>query len=150
MTITRLRLIPSKFDPDGDVTDLMWYGFVFEDQDGNRVNYYDQRLRYIGCGVFKVAGVTHRKAALQKPCFAPCSVVLLVPEDNPYDKNAVGVWDENKVLQVGYVPREETRLVRSALAKGDTMAISISEATKRRRRVSLSVLYGPLDGLLSR
>ncbi len=42
----------------------------------------------------EAAGVTHRLQALQLPAFAPGSPVALVHEpENPYDKNAVAVWD---------------------------------------------------------
>ena len=62
----------------------------------------DPRIR-----VLPVAGVSFRPEALDDPSFEPGRVVALVPEpDNPHDPNAVAVWNEERTLQSGYVPRE--------------------------------------------
>jgi hypothetical protein len=150
--VTQLRLIPSTFDPDGDATDLIWHCLTFEAQDGSRVSYDDRRLTEIGCGVFNVAGVSYRKVALQRECFGPGHFVALVCEDNnPYDKNAVAVWDESRSTQVGYVPKANAKTLRKAIQGGDGIsAITVAESRKSNKRIGLTVLYGPLAGLLSR
>ena len=53
------------------------------------------------------AGVSYRPEALPDPSFEPGRRVALVPEpENEHDPNAVGIWNEERTLQVGYVPRE--------------------------------------------
>ena len=65
----------------------------------------DPRIR-----VIKVAGVSYRLDALQDDAFAPGRRLALVPEpDNEHDPNAVGVWDDDRRLQAGYVPAEVAR-----------------------------------------
>jgi HIRAN domain-containing protein len=62
----------------------------------------DPRIR-----VVKVAGVSYRMDALQDDGFAPGRRLSLVPEpENEHDPNAIGIWNEERTLQAGYVPRE--------------------------------------------
>jgi hypothetical protein len=71
--------------------------------------------------VVPVAGVSFRIEALEHPSFDPGRSVALVPEpENQHDPNAVGIWNEERTLQLGYVPRE----FASKLA-GDEQAISL-------------------------
>ena len=57
--------------------------------------------------VVPVAGVSFRPEAHEDPSFDPGLPVALVPEpDNEHDPNAVGIWNEQRTLQAGYVPRE--------------------------------------------
>jgi hypothetical protein len=66
------------------------------------VRWEDPRIR-----VVPVAGVSFRAEALDDPSFEPGKRVALVREpDNPHDPNAVAVWNEERTLQLGYVPRE--------------------------------------------
>ena len=79
----------------------------------------DPRLR-----VVPVAGVSFRPEAVADPSFDPGARLALVPEpDNEHDPNAVGIWNEERTLQAGYVPRE----VASELA-GDELAVSLWRA----------------------
>ena len=48
------KLVPKAFDPDGDETDLMWFGCVLEDQDGNRLAYWSLKLKELDTGIFFV------------------------------------------------------------------------------------------------
>ena len=60
--------------------------------------------------VIPVAGVSFRPESLEDPSFEPGRPLALVPEpDNEHDPNAVAVWNEERTLQVGYVPRETAR-----------------------------------------
>lgn len=62
----------------------------------------DERLRVIA-----VAGVSFRPEAVADGSFDPGARLALVPEpDNEHDPNAVGIWNEARTLQAGYVPRE--------------------------------------------
>ena len=88
-----------------------------------------------------VAGVSFRLDALDDPSFEPGRRLELVPEpDNEHDPNAVAVWNEERTLQVGYVPRETT----SELA-GDEQAISLW-----RVEGGLRVLIVPPDAWVGR
>ena len=72
---------------------------------GELVRAEDPRIR-----VTKVAGVSYRSDALQDEAFAPGRRLTLVPEpDNEHDDHAIGVWDEERRLQAGYVPAEIAR-----------------------------------------
>jgi hypothetical protein len=68
-----------------------------------------------------VAGVSFRPEAYADPSFDPGCPLTLVPEpDNPHGENAVGIWNEKRTVQAGYVPRE----VAPELA-GDEQAVSL-------------------------
>jgi len=69
---------------------------------GEPVRWEDPRIR-----VVPVAGVSFRIESLYDPSFDPGSTLALVPEpENEHDPNAVAVWNEDRTLQLGYVPRE--------------------------------------------
>jgi hypothetical protein len=62
----------------------------------------DPRIR-----VVQVAGVSFRPDAVADASFDPGRRLALVREpDNEYDADAVGIWNEQRTLQAGYVPRE--------------------------------------------
>ena len=68
-------------------------------------------------------------------------LLALVPEpDNEHDPNAVAVWNEQRTLQVGYVPREIAPQVT-----GDEQAISLW-----RVEGGLRVLIVPADAWVGR
>jgi hypothetical protein len=69
---------------------------------GEPVRWEDDRIR-----VVPVAGVTFRPDALDDASFDPGRRLALVPEPaNEHDPNAVGIWNEDRSLQIGYVPRD--------------------------------------------
>ena len=71
---------------------------------GEVVGWKDSRIRVIA-----VAGVSFRPEAVADGSFDPGERLALVPEpDNEHDPNAIGIWNEERTLQAGYVPREET------------------------------------------
>src|SRR3989475_4621745 len=74
--------------------------------------------------VIKVAGVSYRLDALQDEAFAPGRRLALVPEpENEHDPNAIGVWDEERRIQGGYVPAETAR----GLVAGGWQGVSLWE-----------------------
>ena len=76
----------------------------------------DPRIR-----VIPVAGVSFRAEALEDASFGPGRRLALVPEpDNEHDPNAVAIWNAERTLQVGYVPRDVAPQVR-----GDEQAVSL-------------------------
>lgn len=67
---------------------------------GEPVRWEDPRIR-----VIPAAGVSYRLDALPDPSFDPGRKLALVPEpENEHDPNAVAIWNEERTLQVGYVP----------------------------------------------
>lgn len=97
----------------------------------------DSRIR-----VIPVAGVSFRLEALQDDAFAPGRRLSLVPEpDNEHDPNAVGVWDEARRLQAGYVPAEIARGLDAALWQ----AVSLWEFSENGQRAGLRILLAPRD-----
>jgi HIRAN domain len=89
-----------------------------------------------------VAGVTYRLEALQDDAFAAGRRLALVAEpDNAHDPHAIGIWDERRRLQAGYVPAEVAR----ELDPGEWQAISLHEFFEDGRRVGLRVLLAPKD-----
>ena len=69
---------------------------------GEPVRWEDPRIR-----VVPVAGVSFRPEALEDASFEPGRRLALVPEpENEHDPNAVAIWNAERTLQAGYVPRE--------------------------------------------
>ena len=91
--------------------------------------------------VVPVAGVSFREEAVLDASFDPGLPLALVPEPgNEHDPNAVGIWNEERTLQAGYVPREHA----PELA-GDEQAISLW-----RMGVGLRVLIVPAGSWVGR
>ena len=90
--------------------------FLRDAATGERVRWEDPRVL-----VVPAAGVSYRPEALPDPSFDPGRRLALVPEpENEHDPNAVGIWNEERTLQVGYVPREN-----AAQLTGDEQAVSL-------------------------
>jgi len=95
---------------------------------GEAVSWDDPRLRVIA-----VAGVSFRAGEVADASFDPGARLALVPEpDNEHDPNAIGIWNGERTLQAGYVPRE----VAPELA-GDEIAVSLWRAGEAGLRVLL-------------
>ncbi len=110
--------------------------FLRDAATGEPVRWEDDRLR-----VVPVAGVTFRPDTFAQASFDPGRRLALVPEpDNVHDPNAVGIWNEERTLQAGYVPRE----VAGELA-GDEQAVSLW-----RVEGGLRVLIVPADAWVGR
>jgi len=84
---------------------------------GERVSWEDPRIR-----VLPVAGVSFRPEAVADASFDPGQRLALVPE-NEHDANAVAVWNADRTLQAGYVPREA-----AAELDGTEQAVSLWRA----------------------
>jgi hypothetical protein len=103
---------------------------------GEPVRWEDPRLR-----VVPVAGVTFRPGNVEDTSFDPGRRLALVAEPkNEHDPNAVGIWNEERTLQAGYVPRE----VAPELG-GDEQAVSLW-----RVEGGLRVLIAPGDAWIGR
>ena len=104
---------------------------------GELVRGEDPRIR-----VIKVAGVSYRIDALQDDAFAPGRRLALVPEpDNEHDPNAIGVWDDERRVQAGYVPAE----IALELDAEEWQAVSLWEFFEDGSRGGLRVLLAPRD-----
>jgi len=102
----------------------------------------DPRVRVIA-----VAGVSHRAEVLQDAGFEPGRPLALVPEpENEHDSHAIGIWDEERRVQAGYVPRE----LAHALRADEWQAVSLREFTDEGRRVGLRVLLAPREAWVGR
>jgi hypothetical protein len=123
----RLRLILERAGP----------GFHLRDAaTGEHVRWEDPRLR-----VVPVAGVSYRPEAVADESFDPGGRLALVPEPgNEHDPNAVGIWNEERTLQAGYVPREVAPELH-----GDEQAVSLW-----RVEGGLRVLIVPRDAWVGR
>lgn len=110
-------------------------GFYLRDaSSGERVRWEDERIR-----VVPAAGVSFRAEALPDPSFDPGRRLALIPEpENEHDPNAVGIWNEERTLQIGYVPRD----VAPGLS-GDEQAVSLW-----RFEGGVRVLIAPPDAWL--
>ncbi len=110
-------------------------GFYLRDAaTGEPVRWEDPRIR-----VVPVAGVSYRIEALDDPSFDPGRRLALVPEpENEHDPNAVGIWNEERALQLGYVPAA----IAPELA-GDEQALSLWRVDG-----GLRVLIAPADAWL--
>jgi hypothetical protein len=66
------------------------------------VEWDDPRIRVVA-----VAGVSFRAEEVRDASFDPGRRLALVPEpQNEHDPHAVAIWNEERTLQAGYVPRE--------------------------------------------
>ena len=96
----------------------------------------DPRVR-----VVKLAGASYRADALQDGGFAPGRRLALVREpENEHDPNAVAIWNEERTIQVGYVPRDDAPRLA-----GDEQAVSLW-----RTDGGLRVLIAPADAWIGR
>jgi HIRAN domain len=110
-------------------------GFYLRDAaTGEPVRWQDPRIR-----VVPVAGVSYRLDALDDTSFDPGRRLALIPEpENEHDPNAVAIWNEERTLQLGYVP--------AAIAPeldGDEQALSLWRVDG-----GLRVLIAPADAWL--
>jgi hypothetical protein len=97
----------------------------------------DPRIR-----VIKVAGVSYRADAVQDDAFEPGRRLALVAEpNNEHDPNAIGIWDEDRRVQAGYVPAEVARELRA----NEWQAVSLWQYLEGGQRGGLRVLLAPRD-----
>lgn len=91
--------------------------------------------------VVPVAGVSFREDAVLDRSFDPGLPLALVPEpQNEFDPNAVGIWNAERTLQAGYVPR-----VHASALDGTEQAVSLW-----RVGVGLRVLIAPAGSWVGR
>jgi len=137
-------LVEGNFDPDGDKSDWEWSGFQIHDEQGMGLSYAE--AEQLNLRIFRVAGVSYRANVLQHSDFDPGKVLKLIAEkNNPHDRNAVSVWNRSGTVMVGYVPKQKNKWIRAAMQLPDHEAIALAEQRKGGKRVSLTVLFGPMQ-----
>jgi hypothetical protein len=91
--------------------------------------------------VVAVAGVSFRGDAVADASFDPGARLTLVREpDNEHDPNAVAVWNDERTLQAGYVPRDVAPLL-----DGGEQVVSLWRVGE-----GLRVLIAPRDAWIGR
>jgi hypothetical protein len=119
-------------------------GFQLRDGEGRALAWDDPALAAEGVSIFGVAGVSYRVESAQSDAFAPGSVLSLVRDpENEFDPNAIGVWDEERRDQVGYVPADRAVGVGNRLAREQLAAVVLWEWRKEGKRCALRALVGP-------
>ncbi len=150
--------IPSRPDAEYHLVprreqDLFGYGagFVLERVADGQLLSWQSLPRKEGLESVNVAGVSRRRVALQGDGFRPGKRLVLVPEpDNPHDPDAIGVWNERKTVQLGYVPKGRSRTIAKRLRAGEVWhGLSLWETVKRGERVGLRMLLYREDARLS-
>jgi len=110
--------------------------------DGVRMNWQSLSARSDGLQSVEIAGVSHHPDALQDSSFAPGQPLELVREpDNPHDPNAFSVWNADRTLQVGYLPKWFAAKLAKDYGTGPKVGcLSMWETRKGKKRVALRVL----------
>lgn len=99
--------------------------------------------------ITKVVGYKHH-GHLQDERFGPGKTVILKHEpDNPYDSNAVSVWDEMRDVQLGFVPKEIAPAVADQFRQGrELQSLVLWEWVNRSEndsRCGVRLLVAPKD-----
>ena len=141
-----------------DGTRLWQIGFVPIDGDGDFLPEEDHQTSNPRCFFCHVAGVSHRRRALEAADLSPGAPLRLARErDNPHDPNAIAVLDPDG-KQLGYVPAELCPTLLAVTPPGQAFeescgAMVLSEfrtSTQSGRRAGLRILIGPAGELTLR
>ena len=138
-----------------DGTRLWQIGLVPIDENGDFLPKEDHETSDPRCFFCHVAGVSHRRSALEAADLSPGAPLRLVRErDNPHDPNAIAVRDANGE-QLGYIPADLCPRLLASTPSGQAFeecygAMVLSEfrtETRSGRRAGLRILIGPAGGL---
>jgi hypothetical protein len=118
--------------PDEGDEDIWWRGYDLHDENGRGWAWSDPVLSRAGVTITKIAGVQHHSGLLLESVGPGCRLRLVLEPDNPYDPNAVAVWDPEGQTQIGYLPRDVAAVVCRVLSEGHSLeAMCIAELIKR-------------------
>lgn len=107
-----------------------WRGFVLRDSQRSLLD------RHVF--VTWVAGVQHRIEDARLPFFDPGKPLTLVPDpNNPFDPNALAVFDEEGKAQAGFVPLTITSRMPNV---PDRSGLSLAEHLEAGERVGLKIV----------
>lgn len=108
--------------------------------DGQRLA-WQSLPRRDGLESINVVGEQHYLAALQNKAFAYGNAILLKPEpDNPYDPNAIAVYDADGKHKVGYIPKEDAPRLLNKMKRGRFACIAMWETWEGKKRIQLRLL----------
>lgn len=94
-----------------------------EDATGLLIGPTDRRLPRAGVYVSQLRGEAHHQAECRAGNFHPGEPVRLVREpDNPYDANAVAVYDATGQYMAAYVNKQEARTLAKLIDSDDEIA----------------------------
>jgi hypothetical protein len=139
-------LVPTGLDPMSSGDNKYMRGFFIRDAETDRSISYQELSELVpGALVFNVAGTSHRQDALQGSAFAPGEPVKLIPEpENPYDRNAIAVWDTNRRKHIGYVPADLAPTFGHIFGGREPFGATVFfEFLQGKQRIALSVLVAP-------
>jgi hypothetical protein len=137
---------------DGDDGTRWWsngYAPVHVDDDGG---YHFAALgEHLGDGrvlYCKVAGARHYDQGIADPRLRPGITLELRPEpNNPYDSDAVGVWEAKGALQLGHIPADVCSDVSARIRAGERLdgyvVREIRRESKSGPRTALHLLVAP-------
>lgn len=147
-----VRVVEDTHTFEGDDGQRIWCGGLSPvGEDGHFLSEAEHRTSDPRAFVCKVAGAQHYPGVLDDPRIGPGSPVVLRPEpDNPYDKNAVGVWgvvDGDHVGQLGHVPAtlcpEIAAILRAGTQMGGQVLREFRLGSSRGKRIGVHVLIAP-------
>lgn len=117
-------------------------GYVVErTNDGQRLHWRTVPLK-TRLFPINIVGESRRLFELRDPSFGAGAQLSLKPEpDNPYDPDAVSVWNADRSLQAGYIPAEEAARVGQLILDWNPTAFVMWESfDEGGRRVALRIL----------
>jgi hypothetical protein len=124
---------------------------LLDESTGAYIKLHEQHFDNPHCLLCRIAGTSHRSKVLQDGRFAPGSALMLRLEpDNPFDANAVSVWDATGTTQIGFVPAEHSERIAADMRSGSTLAGLVLREFRRPengQRLGLHMLIVP-TGLL--
>lgn len=132
----------AEWETDGYEGTLLWRGLGIRDADDEILRYEELNDAPIPALVVSAAGAAeHHAKELRDSAFEPGSRVELARDQrNKYDKHAVVLLDRFGEQQVGFVPKDFSKLVSSWVAAGDAQALVLTEIRQGRKRVGLKAL----------
>lgn len=133
---------------------LLWQvGFVPIDEDNSILSEAEHVTSHPQCFFSRIAGVSSRRQVLLNASLAPGAPLALRRErNNPYDPNAIAVWDRASNGQLGYVPADLAPTLLARVPTGRAFdesfgAMVLSEFRHKSRsgpRAGLRILIGPV------
>jgi hypothetical protein len=120
---------------------------LLDDAIGTYIKLHEQHFENPHCLLCRIAGTSHRPKALQDARFAPGSaLVLRLAPDNPYDSNAISVWDASGTTQIGFVPAQHSARIAADIRSGSPLGGLIMREFRRSKdgkRLGLHMLIAP-------
>lgn len=136
---------PFEFELDDGSAVAKGQALHFHDRATGAVyTYHSPELAKRGVCVIRVAGISHYPGAQTSRVNLGSQLALRAEPENPYDRNAVAVWDDDG-HQVGHVPATECKRIGDRLARGERVCgMVICDAKAAGRRLLIDAALFPL------